>query len=110
MTEIFTVFIAGIREDYNRICEGKKQSLSNRDLDKLESHYQEILENIDKLNEKFPQIADAKYVSNTKEGIKYALEANEVVLRDFADINDEFPKILDFSEKIFEDPKEMKNV
>jgi len=90
MAEIFTVFIAGIRENYNRICDGKKQTLSNKNLDELEKHYQEILENIDKVNEKFPQIVDANFVSKTKEGIKNAREISQEVLRDFADMYDEF--------------------
>jgi hypothetical protein len=88
--KIFTVFVQGIKEEYNQICEGKIATLSNEKLDKLETHFQEILANIDILNEKFPQIVDADFVSKNKEGIKFAREAIEKVLRDFANIYDEF--------------------
>src|SRR6266516_5880355 len=56
--EIFTVFVDEIREEYIRICEGKIFLLSNKDLDELEAHFQEILVNIDILNEKFKKIVE----------------------------------------------------
>lgn len=90
MAKIFVVFVHGIKENYNRICEGKTHILRVEDLDKLEAHYQEILKGIDKLNQKFPQIVKDDFVSETKEGIKLAREATEAVLRDFARITDEF--------------------
>jgi hypothetical protein len=90
MTTIFVMFVAGVKENFSRICEGKRASLSNEDLNKLETNFQEILANIDMLNEKFPQIVKADFVSNTKEGIKFAREINETVLKDFANIHDEF--------------------
>src|SRR4051794_15264534 len=82
--KIFKIFVCGIKEEYNQICDGIIQIISNEKLNELEIYYQEILQDIYREGEQFPQIIDNDFVSKTEQGIKYAREAREMVLQNFA--------------------------
>ncbi|WP_147410745.1 hypothetical protein [endosymbiont GvMRE of Glomus versiforme] len=86
MAKIFIIFV-GKNEDYcGNLVKGEFK-FANKDLDKLEANFKEILKIIDLIHDKCPQIIDADYVAKTKENIK---ESKKLITsgREFANLRD----------------------